>query len=63
MILVVDRQYRYVIVNRAYLNFRGVTAEQVLGLTTEEVVGREAFEGSSRNRWTSASPAKSCTMK
>jgi len=45
MILVVDRQYRYVIVNRAYLNFRGVTAEQVLGLTTEEVVGREAFEG------------------
>jgi two-component system cell cycle sensor histidine kinase/response regulator CckA len=44
MILVVDRQYRYLIANRAFLNFRGMVADQVIGHFAEEVVGKEVFE-------------------
>jgi PAS domain S-box-containing protein len=43
MILVVDRQYRYVIANRAFLNFRGMSVEQVIGQSAAEVVGQEVF--------------------
>jgi PAS domain S-box-containing protein len=43
MILVVDRQYRYVIANRAFLNFRGMSVEQVIGQFADEVVGQDAF--------------------
>jgi PAS domain S-box-containing protein len=43
MILVVDRQYRYVIANRAFLNFRGVSAEQVVGHFVDDVVGKDVF--------------------
>ncbi|HEY4763793.1 MAG TPA: PAS domain S-box protein, partial [Candidatus Sulfotelmatobacter sp.] len=43
MILVVDRQYRYVIANRAFLNFRGMSVEQVIGQFAAEVVGQEVF--------------------
>ena len=44
MILVVDRNYRYVIANQAFLNFRGLSAEQLVGHTVEEVVGEDAFK-------------------
>jgi len=43
MILVVDRQYRYVIANRAFLNFRGMSVKQVIGQFAAEVVGRDIF--------------------
>ncbi len=43
MILVVDRQYRYVIANRAFLNFRGMSVEQVIGQFAAEVVGQDIF--------------------
>jgi len=43
MILVVDRKYRYVIANRAFLNFRGVRGEQVVGHYVDEVVGKDVF--------------------
>ena len=43
MILVVDRQYRYVIANRAFLNFRGMSVEQVIGQSAAEVVGQDVF--------------------
>jgi two-component system cell cycle sensor histidine kinase/response regulator CckA len=43
MILVVDRQYRYVIANRAFLNFRGMSAEEVLGHSVPEVLGNDVF--------------------
>src|ERR1035438_734596 len=43
MILVVDREYRYVIANRAFLNFRGMSLEQVIGQSAAEVVGQEVF--------------------
>ena len=50
MIVVVDRNYRYVIANRSYLNYRGMTKEQVVGRLVTEVVGAETFETTVRPR-------------
>ena len=44
IIVVVDREYRYVIANRAFLKYRDVEREQVLGHTVAEVIGKEFFE-------------------
>ncbi len=44
MILVVDRQYRYIVTNQAFLNFRGIPEEQVVGHFVREVVGDDVFE-------------------
>src|SRR6202521_6034856 len=44
MIVVVDREYRYVIVNRAFLNYRGLTKEQVVGRLLGEVLNPGVFE-------------------
>jgi two-component system cell cycle sensor histidine kinase/response regulator CckA len=43
MILVVDREYRYVIANRAFLNYRQMERAQVIGHRVEELVGGEVF--------------------
>src|SRR3981081_95762 len=43
-IAVVDREYRYVIANRAYLSYRGLTKEQVVGRLVAEVLDPEMFE-------------------
>lgn len=43
MIAVVDRSYRYLIANPAYLRYRGLEKEQVLGNTVEDSVGKEIF--------------------
>jgi PAS domain S-box-containing protein len=44
MIVVVDRDYRYVIANRAYLHNRGLQKEQVIGRRIGELVNRESVE-------------------
>lgn len=44
MIAVVDRDYRYLIANRAFLNYRGMESGQVVGRLVEEVLGKEVFE-------------------
>jgi PAS domain S-box-containing protein len=44
IIIVVDREYRYVIANRAFLESRGMEREQVIGHIVDEVVNREVFE-------------------
>ncbi len=44
MIVVVDRNYRYVIANRAFLDHRGMKKEQVVGHLVAEVVKPEVFE-------------------
>ncbi len=44
MIVVVDRGYRYVIVNRAFLSYRGLTKEQVVGRLLGEVLNPGVFE-------------------
>jgi PAS domain S-box-containing protein len=44
LIVVVDREYRYVIANRAFLKSRDAEREQVIGHRVDEVVSREVFE-------------------
>jgi PAS domain S-box-containing protein len=44
MIVVVDRDYRYVIANRAFLDYRGMQKGQVIGHLVDEVVNRGVFE-------------------
>ncbi|MGB2602111.1 MAG: PAS domain S-box protein, partial [Candidatus Sulfotelmatobacter sp.] len=44
MIVVVDRDYRYVIANRAFLQRRGLQKEQVIGHRVDEVVNRESLD-------------------
>src|SRR6267154_2169204 len=43
-IVVVDREYRYVIANRAFLGGWGLEREQVIGRTVGEVLDQETFE-------------------
>jgi PAS domain S-box-containing protein len=44
MIVVVNREYRYVIVNRAFLSYRRLTKEQVVGRLAAEVLNPGVFE-------------------
>jgi PAS domain S-box-containing protein len=44
MIVVVDREYRYLIANRKYLALRNMTKEQVVGRLVPEVLNKGAFE-------------------
>jgi PAS domain S-box-containing protein len=44
MIAVVDREYRYLIANRKFLNCRGMTKEQVVGRLVPEVLNTGVFE-------------------
>ncbi|MHB8216158.1 MAG: sigma 54-interacting transcriptional regulator [Candidatus Sulfotelmatobacter sp.] len=43
-IVVVDREYRYVIANRAFLHHRRFSREQVIGHTVAEIVDPKTFE-------------------
>jgi len=45
MIVVVDRDFRYLLANRAYLKYRGLSREEVLGRLVADVVSQELFEG------------------
>jgi len=44
MIAVVDREYRYLIANRKFLNNRSMTKEQVVGRLVPEVLNKGVFE-------------------
>lgn len=44
MIVVVNRDYRYLLANRAFLNYRGMERKQVVGRLVPEVLNREIFE-------------------
>jgi PAS domain S-box-containing protein len=44
MLAVVDREYRYVLANRAFLKYRGMEGQQIAGLTVGQVMGAELFE-------------------
>jgi PAS domain S-box-containing protein len=44
MIVVVDREYRYVLANRAFLRYRGLTKDQVVGQLAAEVLNPGVFE-------------------
>jgi PAS domain S-box-containing protein len=43
-IMVVDREYRYVIANRTFLNYRGLERERAVGHRVSEIIGKEVFE-------------------
>lgn len=45
MIVVVDRDYHYLIANQAFLNYRGMQPERVIGRSIGELLGQEYFEG------------------
>ncbi|MDR3674261.1 MAG: PAS domain S-box protein [Acidobacteriota bacterium] len=44
LIVVVDRDYRHLLANRAFLDRAGLEREDVVGCPVSEVVGRELFE-------------------
>jgi PAS domain S-box-containing protein len=44
IIVVVDREYRYVMANQAYLDYRGAQREQIVGHLVSETVNSELFE-------------------
>jgi PAS domain S-box-containing protein len=44
MIVVVDRDYRYVLANQAYLNYRDMQREQVVGHSVQEMLSASVFE-------------------
>ncbi len=44
MIVVVNREYRYVLANRAFLSYRGMSKEEVIGSFIGQVLSPEKFE-------------------
>jgi PAS domain S-box-containing protein len=44
MIVVVDRNYRYVLTNRSFLKYRGMEKEQILDRNIDEVLNKESLE-------------------
>ncbi|MGC1450705.1 MAG: PAS domain S-box protein [Candidatus Sulfotelmatobacter sp.] len=50
MIAVVDREYRYLIANRKFLNLRNMTREQVVGHLADEVLNKGVFEASVKEK-------------
>jgi PAS domain S-box-containing protein len=48
MVVVVDRDYRYLFANQAFLNYHGLQREQVLGHLVSELVGQEKFESGTK---------------
>ena len=50
-IMVVDREYRYVMANAAFLNYRGFEKDQVIGHTVAEIVGKETFEANIKEQF------------
>src|SRR5271155_266216 len=50
MIVVMDRQYRYVIANRAFLRYRRLTKEQVVGQLAANLLNPGVFEATIREK-------------
>ena len=50
MIAVVDRNYRYLLANRAFLKLRGMEKEQVVGRLVSEVLDQNFFEHTVKKR-------------
>jgi PAS domain S-box-containing protein len=50
MIVVVDREYRYLVANRAWLNNRGLEREQVVGRRMPELLDLDVFENVAKKK-------------
>jgi PAS domain S-box-containing protein len=44
MIVVIDREYRYVIANQAFLDYRGMKREQIIGQLIPKIIDQKVFE-------------------
>lgn len=44
MIVIVDTRYRYVVANRAFLNYRGLTREALVGRLVPDLLNKDSFE-------------------
>ena len=50
MIVVVDRNYRYLIANRAFLNYRGMKREELIGRLIPEILNPGVFEATIKSK-------------
>ncbi len=50
MIVVVDRDYRYLLANRSFLNYHGLKREEVVGHLVSEILNKDVFEGIVKKR-------------
>jgi PAS domain S-box-containing protein len=62
LIAVIDRDYRYVIANRALLKYRNRTLDQVIGHTVREIIGAEAFDNVVKQRLDDCFAGKTVTF-
>jgi PAS domain-containing protein len=62
LIAVIDRDYRYVIANRALLKYRNRTLDQMIGHTVREVIGAEAFDNVVKQRLDDCFAGKTITF-
>jgi len=63
MIAVVNREYRYLLANRAFLMFRSVKRDQVIGHLASEVLGKDFFERVVKEKMDEAFEGKSVTFE
>jgi PAS domain S-box-containing protein len=50
MIVVVDRSYRYLIANRAFLKYRGLKRKQLIGRSVADLLNPSVFEGVAKKK-------------
>ncbi|MCF8242951.1 MAG: PAS domain S-box protein [Melioribacteraceae bacterium] len=62
-ISLVDRNYKYIIVNKAYEKFSGTSKEKFIGKTVEEYLGKEAFEKNVKARFDRCLNGETVTYK
>ena len=50
MIVVLDRDYRHLIANRAFLSYRGVSHDEIIGRSVADILGSEFFHSATKER-------------
>lgn len=50
MIVVLDRDYRHLMVNRSFLSYRGVSHDEIIGRSVADIVGSEFVHSSTKKR-------------
>jgi formate hydrogenlyase transcriptional activator len=49
-IIILDRRYRYVVANRVFLAYRGMSRKQLIGRSLAEVMGPDVFEATVKSK-------------
>ena len=63
MIAVVDRDYRYVIANHAFLSHRGMKKEELVGRRISEVLNSGVFESTVKEKLDECLRGKNCAER